>query len=181
MWNVSVISRLGIAQILGFEISSYWKKFKYLGLPLFLKSLPSEYSHLNLQNFRDTMESWGSRWINPAGRLVLIRLVLSSLPLFQFSSLLAPKGALKDMAQIIHKFLWQGGKSNSKNFHLVNWNIISSPKQGGVIRIKYPEVNNITIGAKILWRIVSGRKEWWKTNIKKIQVGGQKMMHGHYK
>jgi hypothetical protein len=48
-----------------------------------------------------------------------------------FSSLLMPKGALKDTTQLIHKFLWQGGNSNTKKFHLVNWNIVTSPKYSG--------------------------------------------------
>jgi hypothetical protein len=49
VWNVSANSRVGITQILGFGISSDWKNFKYLGLPLCLKSLPGEYWHLFLQ------------------------------------------------------------------------------------------------------------------------------------
>jgi hypothetical protein len=103
---------------MGFNISLDWKSFKYLGLPLCLKSLPGEFWQLSLQKVKEKMESWGSRWLNPAGRVVLIKSVLSALPIFQFSSLLAPKGILKDLAQLIHKFLWQGGKSNHKKFHL---------------------------------------------------------------
>jgi hypothetical protein len=80
VWNVSANSRVGIAQILGFGISSDWKTFKYLGLPLCLKSLPGEYWHLFLQKFRDKMESWGSRWLNPVGRVILIKSVLSPFP-----------------------------------------------------------------------------------------------------
>jgi hypothetical protein len=58
---------------------------------------------------------WGSRWLNPAGRVVLINYVLSALPMYQFSTLLAPKGILKEMAQLIRKFLWQGGNQITKN------------------------------------------------------------------
>jgi hypothetical protein len=110
VWNISAIIRAGIAQILGFGISLDWKTFKYLGLPLCLKSLPGEYWQLSLQKVREKMESWGSRWLNPVGRVILIKSVLSALPLYQFSSLLAPKGVLKDMAQLIRKFLVARGK-----------------------------------------------------------------------
>lgn len=105
------------------------------------------------------MDSWGTRWLNQVGRVVLDKLVLSSLPHFQFSSLLSPKGAMKDMAQLIHKFLWQGGKSNAKSFHLVNWNIVSSPKDSGGLGIRDLEVVNIATGAKLLWRLITSRKE----------------------
>jgi hypothetical protein len=135
---------------MGFGISLDWKTFKYLGLPLCLKLLPGEYWQLSLQKVKENMESWGSRWLNPVGRVILIKLVLSALPLFQFSSLLAPKGVLKDMAQLIRKFLWQGGKSNSKKFYLVNWDTVSSPKKSGGLGIRDPKVENIAMGAKIL-------------------------------
>jgi hypothetical protein len=41
------------------------------------------------------MEGWGAFWLNPVGRLVLVKSILSSLPIFQFSSLLAPMGFKK--------------------------------------------------------------------------------------
>jgi hypothetical protein len=113
------------------------------------------------------MDSWGTRWINPVGHVVLIKSVMSSLPLLQFSSLLDPKGAMKDMAQLIHTFLWKEGKSNAKKFHLVNWSIVSSPKINGGMGIRYLEVVNINMGSKLLWRLIMGRKEWWKSSKKK--------------
>jgi hypothetical protein len=72
------------------------------------------------------------------------------MPLFQFSSLLSPKGILKDMAQLIRKFLWQGGKSNSKKFPVVNWDIVFLPKKSGGLGIRDPEVANIAMGSKLL-------------------------------
>jgi hypothetical protein len=133
-----------------FGISLDWKTFKYLGLPLCLKSLHGDYWQLSFQKVRENMESWGSRLLNPAGRVILIKLVLSLMPLFQFSSLLVPKGFLKDMAWLICKFVWQGGKSNSKKFHLVNWDTISTPKKSGGLGIRDIEVENIAMGAKLL-------------------------------
>jgi hypothetical protein len=56
VWNVSSHSNLGISQILGFAISIDWKTFKYLGLPMCLKSLPGEYWQIILQNLE-------KRWI----------------------------------------------------------------------------------------------------------------------
>jgi hypothetical protein len=80
VWNVSANIRVGITQIMGFGISIDWKTFKYLGLPLCLKSLPGEYWQLSLQKVREKMESWGSRWLNPVGRVILIKSVLSTYP-----------------------------------------------------------------------------------------------------
>jgi hypothetical protein len=36
-------------------------------------------------------------------------------------------------------------------------------------------VENIAMGTKLIWRIVSGKKEWWKMDIiKKYRLGGRK-------
>jgi hypothetical protein len=105
-WNVSIGTRARITRIMGIAITQDWKSFKYLGLPLCLKALPPEFWHLILQNFREKMEIWGAQWINPAGRVVLIKSVLSVLPMFKFSTLLAPNGILQAKSQLIRKFLW---------------------------------------------------------------------------
>ena len=70
---------------------------------------------------------------------------------------------MQDITKEIRKFLWQGGKSNgSKKFHLVNWDIVCSPKNCGGAGIRDPTMINLAIGAKILWRIVSWGRAWWK-------------------
>jgi hypothetical protein len=161
-WNVSAGTRAGITQIMGFAITQDWKSFKYLGLPLCLKTLPGEFWHILLQKFRGKMESWGARWLNPAGRVVLIKSVLSALPMFQFSTLLAPKGILQAMSQLIRKFLWQGGASNHKKLHLVKWEMVTQPKSRGGLGIRDPKITNLAMGAKLLWRLITGDNDWWK-------------------
>jgi len=155
-WNVLATIREGIAQIMGFAITQDWKSFKYLGLPLCIKVLPGDFWHHFMQKVKEKMETWGSRWLNPAGRVVLIKSVLLAFPLFQFSTLLALKGILKEMAQLIRKFLWKGGKSNHEKFHLVNWETITLPKKSGGLGIRDLEITNSKMGAKFLWRLVTG-------------------------
>ena len=65
--------------------------------------------------------------------------------------MLASIRIVQQVAREIHKFLWQGGKSNQKKFHLVNWKVIKSPKEHGRLGIKDPLIVNITLGAKVLW------------------------------
>ena len=75
--------------------------------------------------------------------------------------------------QEIRKFIWQGGKSNgTKKFHLVNWDVVCSPKNCGGIGIRDPARMNLALGAKILWRIVSCEKGWWKEILWKKYIKG---------
>jgi hypothetical protein len=137
-----------------------------------LKSLPSESWHIILQKIKEKFEIWGTYWLNPTGRLVLIKYVLSSLPIYHFSSLLAPMGIKKYLAQDIQKFLWQGGKSNTNRLHLANWNLVRSPKDHRGLGIRDPKLVNIALGTKLLWRMVMGKNKWWKKSLMKKNLKG---------
>ena len=75
---------------------------------------------------------------------------------------------IQDITKELKNFLWQGGKSNgTKKFHLVNWETVCRPKFCRGEGIKYLGTMNISLGAKILWRIVLGKKAWWKDILRK--------------
>jgi hypothetical protein len=42
------------------------------------------------------------------------------------------------------------GETNSKNFHLINWSIVRSPKDNSGLGIKDISLMNMLMGAKIL-------------------------------
>jgi hypothetical protein len=86
-------------------------------------------------------------------------LILPNLPILIS---LRPTGIKKELAKITRKFLWQGGKDNEKKFHMVNWAITCAPKENGGLGIRDPEKINLALGAKVIWRIITGGKEWWK-------------------
>jgi hypothetical protein len=100
--------------------------------------------------------------LNVAGKSILINLVLSSLPFFQCSALLAPKLVLERIASKIRTFLREGGKNETKKFHLIICSIIHSPKYQGGLFIKDLALMNIAMGAKIIWRLITRPLEWWK-------------------
>jgi hypothetical protein len=139
-----------------------WTSFKYLGIPICLQNLSCSSWTPLIDKIKSKFTLWGSQWLNLTGKVVLIKAVLSALPIFQFSSLLAPTSVKSTITQEIRKFLWQGGKNNNKRMHLVNWNTVRAPKIHGGLGIRDPTLSNIALGAKILWRLVIGKQEWWK-------------------
>jgi len=79
------------------------------------------------------------------------------------------------LARLIRKFLWQGGKANHKKFQLVNWDTVTLPKKSGGLGIRDPEVTNLALGVQLLWRIVTGEKDWLKMAlIKKYRLDKRK-------
>eukprot|EP00253_Pinus_taeda_P021912 PITA_21912 len=93
-WNTTSSLLNSISRTFGFAASSNWTSFKYLGLPVFLKRAYSRDWLPQLEKFKNKLLAWGFSRINIVGNYVLIKYVLTSFPLFQFSVLLAPSGIL---------------------------------------------------------------------------------------
>eukprot|EP00253_Pinus_taeda_P002867 PITA_02867 len=96
-WNTSPPMLNSIAQCLGVAATDVWTSFKYLGMPIFLKRAYSRDWIPQLEKFKIKLQAWGYNWLNIAGKSILIKSVLFSLPLFQFSVLLAPVNILQKM------------------------------------------------------------------------------------
>ena len=78
-WNVdqSVVAK--ISRILGFGGFAIWDKVKYLRLPLTLgKNNPSLWLEI-IGKIKAKIASWGGHWLTKAGKLILIKSILSSL------------------------------------------------------------------------------------------------------
>jgi len=99
---------------------------------------------------------------------VLLKLVLFSLLVYQCSVLLAPAGVLKIFEGIVCKFFWQGGKQSSNKAVLVSWDKTKKNFLEGGLQIKNIKSQNLTLGAKILWRQISGKATWVKNVLWKI-------------
>ena len=94
-----------------------------------------------------------------AGKLVLIKSVLSSLPIFQSSLLLAPKSITVQIAKILRDFLRNGGKGNHNKIHLVNWETIKRPTSEGRLQIRDPKLANLALGGKLVWQIFADKND----------------------
>ena len=90
-WNCSAKNLADIARLLEMKICQDWDSFKYLGIPIF-RSIPKVTHWMPLlDKLKLRIQAWGASWLNTAGKIILIKSVLTSMPLFQHSILLAPK------------------------------------------------------------------------------------------
>jgi hypothetical protein len=64
------------------------------------------------------------------------------------------------MEEIIRNFFWEWGKQNEKHFSLVSWDSISKLLLEGGLNFKNIGVQNITMGAKLIWRIIASNPGW---------------------
>jgi len=94
--------------------------------------------------------------------VTLIKALLSALPIYQYAIIMASASAHKQMELIIRSFLWQGGKQDNKKFNLVRWEQVALPYEKGGITIRLPGLMNISLGTKIIWRMINGNGHWWE-------------------
>ena len=96
----------------------------------------------------------GAQWLNLASRLILVKVFLLTLPIFQYSSMLALMRIKREVAQELIKFLCEGGKTNHKHFYMVNWQVVRAPKSHGGLRVKDPILANLAPVSKFFWALI---------------------------
>jgi ribonuclease HI/exonuclease III len=154
-WNVADHETQKIASTLGFKGHSKWEKIQYLGLPLTLGVNRVSLWEGVLAKIKRKIEAWGGYWLTHGGKLTLIKAVISSLPIYQASYLLAPNSIAGQINKLLRDFLWHGGKGNQRKFHLVNWETAKRPLREGGLQIRDPALANTALGCKILWKMHS--------------------------
>ena len=159
-WNCPPIEMTEISRTLNMEGTSRWDSIKYLGIPL-VKATPRNILWMPLlEKLKSKIMSWGDSWLNKAGKIVLINSVLASLPVYQASLILAPKGIVQEIDKLLKKFLWEGGMNDGRKMHLVSWNKIKAPKWEGGLQIRDVATQNLAMGGKILWKMIRGKTTW---------------------
>ena len=104
-WNVNSREMTKISRIMGIEGVTNWESFNYLGFPLF-KSNPKT-TDLNplIEKIKKKILAWGAIWLNLAGKMVMIKLVLNGYPLYRCSMMLDPNGMLTKIEGLLKNFL----------------------------------------------------------------------------
>ncbi|CAL5417851.1 unnamed protein product [Camellia sinensis] len=105
---------------------------KFLGLPL--GSNPGNKSTWKpvLDTIRVRLSGWKRKMLSFAGRLTLIKSVLSSLPVYYLSLFKMPDGVAREVEKLEAAFLW-GGNGLKRKIHLVKWlDVTKSVPQGGL-------------------------------------------------
>ena len=139
------------------EGSTTWDSFKYLGIPIF-KVAPRVAHWLPLlDKLKLWIHAWGATWLNLEWKVVLLKSVLTSLPIYQNSILLAPKSITIKIDTLLRRFLWEGRRKNERKLHLVSWDKIKKPSLEEGLHIRDMATQNFAMGAKLLWNLISGK------------------------
>jgi hypothetical protein len=106
------------------------------------------------------LSSWTFRSLNLPSRLILLKSILQTFPIYSFSSLEAPSFILTTIKTLQRNFLWKGAKNEWK-IALISWEKICKPKLKGGLGLRDPTILNKVLSAKIWWRWLKRPKDLW--------------------
>jgi hypothetical protein len=124
---------------------------KYLGMPISDGSLGMVAFNCLVKKVANRIPPWKGRFMSSGGRLILSNSCLSSLPIYDMSFYLLPKGTHKKMDSIRAKFFWRGASEEFK-YHMVRWGAVCRPRDLGGLGIVNTRILNECLMVKWIWK-----------------------------
>ncbi|XP_078154682.1 uncharacterized protein LOC144550407 [Carex rostrata] len=144
-----------ISQLL--RVSHQSQSLKYLGAPI-LEGRDA-YDFL-IDAFSSRLQSWKGRLLSHAGRVILIKSVLQSIPVYHMSTTLLPRRVIKALTDIVRRFFW-GKADRGRYMAYVAWDKITKPIKEGGLGIRDLGTVNEALLTKLLWRVAKEHNTQW--------------------
>ncbi|GKV33811.1 hypothetical protein SLEP1_g42265 [Rubroshorea leprosula] len=174
------------SSIYGYNVSEGWLKgsagmlrcgvgrapFLYLGLPIGSKSGSKKMWEPMVNKFRAKLAVWKATTLSFGGRLTLLKLVLSALPIFYMSLLLLPKFVRAELISIQRRFIW-GGPDLNKKILWVKWEYVCRDKVKGGLGVLDLLRKNWALLGKWWYRLGDGVENLWKRVVREKYYGGR--------
>ncbi|KAL2248716.1 UNVERIFIED_CONTAM: hypothetical protein Sindi_2345300 [Sesamum indicum] len=124
----------------------------YLGLPLLSSRLKIADCRPLLLNIDKHIAGWGGMNISYAGRVQIIKSVLTSLSLHWASTFILPKRVINEIEKKLRTFLWKG--TSTSGYTKVAWKDLCRPKDEGGLGFKDIYILNRALMTKKLCNII---------------------------
>ncbi|KAF6142719.1 hypothetical protein GIB67_018430 [Kingdonia uniflora] len=157
--SISPFRLKNIATLFGFGVGTLPEK--YLGIPLVQGRVSKATVAPLIDNIRSRASGWSGKLLSFQSRVVLVKSILTSLPIYSMAIYKWPIAAVKEGKRIIRNFLWFGDPVKKK-FLIIKWaKVCKHPSEGG-IGIKSLKDINIAMLMKLGWAFLNDHESWAK-------------------
>ncbi|KAJ1693493.1 hypothetical protein LUZ63_010191 [Rhynchospora breviuscula] len=133
---------------------------RYLGALLSSSNSARKTGNMLLEKLKAKLSGWKSSMLSHAGRLILIKSVLMSVPVYFMSIEVLPKGLIKQMDSLIAKFFW--GKSDQTRYmSFVSWAKICKDTNMGGLGVRQLKLFGDALFMKLIWDMMSNGNKMW--------------------
>ncbi|KAL9682674.1 hypothetical protein QQ045_014479 [Rhodiola kirilowii] len=126
---------------------------KYLGLPLLVGQRKTETFNCITEKIWKKIGDWKGKILSMAGKEVLIKAVVQSIPVYMMSVYYFPQKNLDNIAKLIGQYWWN--KTGRKGISWVSREVLQQKKEGRGLGFKDLRVFNEAILMKICWHILT--------------------------
>lgn len=149
---------------------------QYLGASIGINPRRKVFWKPLLEKFDTKLATWKHNSLNQAGRRILVKACLNSLPTYWFQLYRVPKSIINQIDRKWRNFFW-GDKVNNRvrenKLHLVKWSKVCMPKHKGGLELDNLLIRNSSLLFKWWWRWFSERNGfWWEVIKQKYQLTG---------
>lgn len=123
---------------------------RYLGVPLCTKKLSLLNCEVLIQQVKSRLSSWSAKALSFAGRLLIIKTVITGITTFWCSTFILLQACVKRINSLCRVFLWQGDIDKHHSVR-VSWEVVTKPRREGGLGIKNLAVCNKSSCLKQIW------------------------------
>nr|GEW45364.1 hypothetical protein [Tanacetum cinerariifolium] len=143
-----------------------------LGVPLISKRLYVKDCHVLIDKARKRILDWKIKPLSFAGRLQLIKSVISSMQVYWASMFILPVSISNDIEKLMGDFLWNFGVFK-RGKSLINWNSICKMKVEGGLGIKSLDSWNIALMSKHIRNVITNKESLWVQWVNTYRLKGR--------